>query len=46
MGTHQGVQRRMDLVVNFFLCLKLKFFCFIVAMFDLVHDVKAVFQLP
>ena len=50
----KGVQRRQVLVVNFcwqvlvvnlFISLKL-FFCFVVATFDLVHDVEAIFHLP
>ena len=40
-----GVQRRMILVVNFFEFLKLLFFCFVVAIFDLVHDVVAIHSL-
>ena len=49
----QGAQRRMVLVVNFFIFLKLLllfffffFFCFIIGVFDLVHDVEAIFDLP
>ena len=39
----QGVQHRMVLVVNFFKFLKiLFFFCFVVAMCDLLHDVEAI----
>ena len=38
--TSQGVQRRTVLVVIFFVFLKL-IFCFVVAIFDLVHDVQA-----
>ena len=42
-ANHQGIQRRMVLVVNFFVYLKLLFFCFIVAMSDNLqfpgHDV-------
>ena len=37
---YQGVRRGMVLVVKFFGSLKL-FFCFVVAMSDLVHDVEA-----
>ena len=37
----QGVQHRMVLVVNFFVFLKKKFSCFVVAICDLVHDVDA-----
>ena len=39
---NQRVQRRMVLVVIFFVFLKLFFFCFVVALFDLVHDVEAI----
>ena len=39
----QWVQPRMVLVVNFFVFLKLNFFCSVVAIFDLVHDVEAMF---
>ena len=39
----QGVPRRMISVVNFFIFLKTKFF--VVATFDLVHDVEAIFHL-
>ena len=43
----QDIQRRMVLVVNFFIFLKKKFFfCFVVAICDLVHDVEAIFHLP
>ena len=38
----EGVQHRMVLVVHFFLFL---FFCFVVAMCDLVHDVEDIFHL-
>ena len=38
----QGVQRRMILVVNFFVFLKLICFCFVVAVSNLVHDVEVV----
>ena len=41
----QGVQHRMVLVVNSFKLLILIFFCFVVAMSDLVHDVEAIFHL-
>ena len=41
----QGVQRRMVLVVNFFVFLRLSFFCLIVAMCDLVHNVEAIHDL-
>ena len=33
-------------MVNFFVFFKLIFFCFVVAIFDLVHHVEAIFQLP
>ena len=36
----------MVLGVNFFEFLKLSFFCFVVAIFALVHDVEAIFHLP
>ena len=35
----------MVLVVNFFVFLK-EMFCFVVAIFDKVHDVEAIFHLP
>ena len=38
----QGVQRRMVLVVIFSLDFFLLFLCFIVAIFDLMHDVEAI----
>ena len=38
--TNQGVQRRMVFVVSFFEFSKLLFFCFAVAICDLVHDVE------
>ena len=38
----QGVQLRMVLVVNFFRIFEIIFFCFVVAIFDLVHDVEAI----
>ena len=41
----EGVQRRRVLVVNFFVNFETKFFCFVVAICDLVHDVEAVFYL-
>ena len=42
------VQRRMVLVVNFIVFLKLLLFlfCFVVVILDLEHDVKAIFHLP
>ena len=42
----KGVQRRMVLVVNFFVFFKLFIFCFVVAIFYLVHNVMAIFHLP
>ena len=42
----QGVQRRRVLVVNFFRILKKKCFCFVVAIFDLMHDAETIFHLP
>ena len=42
----QGVQRTMVLVVNFFVFWKLFFLCFVVAIFDLVHDVEAIVSIP
>ena len=39
-----GVQRRMISVVNFFVFL-ISFFCFVVAICDLVQDVKTIFHL-
>ena len=41
----QGVQRRTVLVVNFFCIFKKKFFLFVVAIFDLVHDVEPIYGL-
>ena len=40
----QGVQHSMVLVVNFFCIFEITFinFCFVVALFDLVHNVKAI----
>ena len=40
-----GVQRRMISVDNFFVFLRLLFFCFIVAICDLVHDVETIFHI-
>ena len=40
------VQRRMISVVNFFVFLRFLFFCFVVAICDLVHDVETIFHLP
>ena len=39
------VQRRMISVVNFFVFLRLLFFCFVVAICYLVQDVKTIFHL-
>ena len=41
----QDAQGRMVLVVNFFVFLK-KLFCFVVAIFSLMHNVEAIFHLP
>ena len=41
-----GVQRRMISVVNVFVVLRLLLFCFVVAIYDLVHAVEAMFGLP
>ena len=41
-----GVQRRMISVDNFFVFLRFLFFCFVVAICDLVHAVKATYGLP
>ena len=38
------VQRRMVLVINFFECFKLVV-CFVVAIFNLVHNVEAIYPL-
>ena len=40
-----GVQRRMISVDNFFVFLRLLFLCFVVAICDLVHDEKTIFNL-
>ena len=40
-----GVQRRMISVVNFFVFLRLLFFCFVVDICDLVDDVETIFHL-
>ena len=42
----QGVQCSMVLVANFFIFFKLNFICFVVVIFDLVHDVETIFHLP
>ena len=39
-------QRRMVLVVNFFPIFEIRFSGFAVAIFDLVHNMKALFDLP
>ena len=39
------VQRRMISVDNFFVFFRLLFFCFVVAICDLVHDVETTFHL-
>ena len=41
-----GVQRRMISVDNFFVFLRFLFFCFVVAICDLVHPVGATYGLP
>ena len=41
-----GVQRRMISVDNFFVFFRLLFFCFDVAICDLVHAVRAMYGLP
>ena len=43
--SHKGVQRKMVFVVIFFSFLYI-FFCFVVAMCDLMHDVETIFHLP
>ena len=40
-----GVQRRMISVDNFFRIFGIFFFCFFVAICDLVHDVETIFHL-
>ena len=42
---NHGVQRRMISVDNFFVFLRLLFFCFVVAICDLVHNVETIFHL-
>ena len=42
---NHGVQRRMISVDNFFVFLRLLFFCSVVAICDLVHDVETIFYL-
>ena len=39
----EGVQHKMVLVVNIFVFLII--FCFVVVLFDLVHNVEAIFHL-
>ena len=39
---YHGVQCRVVLVFNFFVFLKLLFFCFVVAISDLVHYVEVI----
>ena len=41
----QGVQRRIVLVVNRFHIFEFILFCFVVAVFDLVHNVEAIHDL-
>ena len=41
-----GVQRRMISVDNFFVFFRSLFFCFVVAICDLVHAVEAMYDLP
>ena len=43
---NQGEQRRMILVVNFFLNFEIDFLCLVFAICDLVHDVEAIFHFP
>ena len=45
LRTH-GVQRRMISVDNFFVFFRFIIFCFVVAICDLVHAVKAMYDLP
>ena len=45
LHTH-GMQRMMISVANFFVFLRLLFFCFVVAICDLVHAVEAMYSLP
>ena len=44
VGCH-GVQRRMISVDNFFVFVEIIMFCFVVAIFDLGHDVENIFHL-
>ena len=43
MEPNQGVQRRMFLVVIFICIFEIFIFCFVVAIFDLVHDMEAIY---
>ena len=43
----QGVQRRMVFISGqFFHIFEIEFVCFVTAIFDLVHDVDALFHIP
>ena len=42
---NHGVQRKMISMDNFLVFLRLSFFCFVVAICDLVHDVETIFHL-
>ena len=42
----QGVQCRIVLVVNFYCIFEIKYFFFVVAKSDLVHEVITVFHFP
>ena len=44
-ATRHGLQRRMISVVNFFRIFEIIIFCFVVAIFDLVHAVEAMYGL-
>ena len=46
MDKLHGVQRRMISVVNCFVFFRLLFFCYVVAICDLVHHVEAMYGLP
>ena len=41
----QGVQRKMVLVVNFFQIFEIILLYYVVAIFDLVHNVEAIYDL-
>ena len=44
---NQGVQcREVFVIISFLYFLKLFFFSFVFAIFDLVHDMKTIFHLP